>query len=133
MLSYYTPNPNAARRYCVVCPSPISGGGRGALIWYRLPLPHFGRRARCIDVVREEGVAPWRVDIVLEVQSTNQTSGYIHMNLIISLVAMDSNISILVVSSMPLSYLIWRIRFSMSSEDGKRVPFLQSGPGRPLG
>jgi hypothetical protein len=37
----------------------------------------------------------------------NRTSGYIHMNLIISLVAMDSNTSIVVVSSMPLLYLIW--------------------------
>ena len=64
-----------------------------------------------------------------KVQSMNQTSGYIHMNLIISLVARDSNTSILVISSMPLSYLIWRIRFSTSSENGKGVPFVLSGPG----
>ncbi len=68
-----------------------------------------------------------------KVQSMNQTSGYIHMNLIISLVARDSNTSILVLSSMPLLYLIWWIRFSMSSENGKGVPFVLSDPGRPLG
>ena len=52
------------RQRCVDRPFRRRARRCGATILYCLPLPHFGRRARRVNVVREEGAVLRREDIV---------------------------------------------------------------------